>query len=89
MLRCKYFTLPNLIADRELMPERFYAGSPSSEVTWAFDHLDRWLSDRDALTDKVAELSQLCENCAETGATARTAEVILDRLPTADRRFAA
>ena len=89
VMQCKYFTLPNLIADREVMPERFYAGSPSSEVTWAFDHLDRWLSDHDALADKLAELSQLCESCAETGATARTADVILSRLPAAECRSAA
>jgi lipid-A-disaccharide synthase len=89
VMRCKYITLPNLIADREVMPERYYAGSPSNEVTWAFDHLDRWLSDSDALVDKVTELSKLCDRCAEAGATARTADMILDRLSVPERRFAA
>jgi lipid-A-disaccharide synthase len=89
VLRCRFLTLPNLIADRELMPERFYAGSPSREATWAFDNLNGWLSDSEMLAGKARELARLCVRCAETGATARTAEAILSHLPAAARRFAA
>lgn len=89
MLRCKFISLPNLIADREVMPELFYAGRPDREIDWAFEIVNGWLSDSAAMKLKTAELARLSESVADTGATARTAEAILSNLPAQSLRSAA
>ena len=89
LLRCKYVTLPNLFADRELMPEFVYTGSPASSIRQVTNVFRVWLGDRQQLAEKTAELTELRERYFQTGATGRTAEAILKRLPPAEQRHAA
>jgi lipid-A-disaccharide synthase len=80
VLTCKYISLPNLIADRVVMPEFFYSGNDTPVVAEISRTLDEWLSDRNVLEAKRREMSELADRAAIPGATPRTAEAILSRL---------
>ena len=89
LVQCKYASLPNLIADREILPEFFRMGDAAGEVKAITAKLSSWLEDRRALDGAKAELQQLLTKLGRTGATARTAEAILRRIePTALDRAA-
>ena len=80
LITCKYMSLPNLIAGRTVMPEFLSVGSPAPVTDSIVDEVDRWLSDRGKLEDARVELEQIRERIYVTGATSRTAEVIIQRL---------
>jgi len=86
ILTCKYITLPNLLADREVMPEFFYSGDDAPTVAAITRQLDSWLSDPSKLAAKRSELEQLASATATTGATARAADAILARLSIRNER---
>lgn len=74
------FTLPNLIAKRTVLPEFLISGDPAAKLEEAGSHLHSWLSDPAALQSKRDELQALCEQVGETGASSRTANMILHKL---------
>ena len=80
VLTCKYITLPNLIADRLVVPEFYYSGSDAPTVAAITRLLDGWLSNPIALDAKRREMAALAAVAGTTGATARTAEAILSEL---------
>jgi lipid-A-disaccharide synthase len=80
LITCKYMSLPNLIAGRKVMPEFLSVGSPAPVIDSIVDEVDRWLSDPGKLEDTRRELEQIRERIDVTGATSRTAEVIIQRL---------
>ncbi len=73
-------SLPNLIAGRKVMPEYLSVGSPAPVINSIVEDVDRWLSDSEKLAAARQDLEQVREQIYVTGATARTAEVIADRL---------
>lgn len=79
-LTCKYISLPNLIAERLVMPEFYYSGDDAPVVSEMSRLLDGWLANPVALATKRQELNDLAGRAATTGATPRAAEAILSRL---------
>jgi lipid-A-disaccharide synthase len=80
LVTCKYMSLPNLIAGRKVMPEHLSVGSPVPVTDAIVEQVDHWLNDSQSLASSQRELEQIRERIYVTGATARTAEVILQRL---------
>ncbi len=74
---CKYWSLPNLIAGRKIMPERFSVGNPKPVVDAIVSDIGEWLGNPASLAAATAELDELRHRVHTTGATRRTAEVIL------------
>ena len=62
VIGCKYITLTNLIAGRELMPEFVSAGSTEPSINSLFGVLDGWLSEPGQLAAVTQELSELAES---------------------------
>jgi lipid-A-disaccharide synthase len=89
VLTCKYITLPNLLADREIMPEHFYSGDDAPVVAAITRQLDTWLSDDASLAAKRREMENLASVTAKTGATARAADAIVSRVNSQAARAAA
>ena len=80
VITCKFFSLPNLIAGRKIMPEYFSVGNPDPIVDSIVFDMSRWLGDPTTLAEVTAELDQLRSQIQCTGATRRTADVILSWL---------
>jgi lipid-A-disaccharide synthase len=89
LVTCKFFSLPNLIAGRMVMPERLSVGDPQPVIRELVQDVDRWLSHPGALDQARVELEAVRRQVHSTGATRRVAEVILSRLPVAVERAAA
>ena len=80
LVTCKSISLPNLIAGRTVMPEFLSVGNPLPVTNALVEQVDRWLSDPQSLVDAAKDLEQVREKIYVTGATRRTAEVIIERL---------
>ncbi|MCA9079463.1 MAG: lipid-A-disaccharide synthase [Planctomycetaceae bacterium] len=80
LITCKYMSLPNLVADRELMPEFPFSRNFDQHIRGMVSHLDRWLSEPLELAAVRTELDRLADAIVETGGVARAAEVILELL---------
>lgn len=80
ILTCRFISLPNLLADRMVMPEHFYSGRDEPTVARITRILDNWLSNPTALAAKQLEMHELAEKTARGGATARAADAVLKRL---------
>lgn len=89
LVTCKFFSLPNLIAGRMVMPEHLSVGSPEPVVRALVQDVDRWLSNAAALDQARVDLETVRRQVHATGATRRVAEVLLARLPVAEQRAAA
>jgi len=76
----KYWSLPNLIANRKIMPEIFNCGDPRPMIDKVSLAIGQWLSSPTALSKSTAEIAELREKIHTTGATRRTADVILNWL---------
>ena len=79
-LTCKFITLPNLIADRVVMPEFLYSGDRTAIVSDVTRLLDRWLYDPEVLALKRRDMELLAAQAGELGGIAKAAETILERL---------
>ncbi|MCH2200946.1 MAG: lipid-A-disaccharide synthase [Fuerstiella sp.] len=81
LVSCRFFTLTNLIADAELMPEILSSGNPTRDI----DHISRilieWAGSTEALNNRRQQLDVLAQKIALSGATARTAELLLAKSP--------
>ncbi len=79
-MTCKYFTLTNLIAEAEIMPEFMSAGNPQNDV----DRISTWLTEccqsPKILNDRRQQMEELANRTAVTGATERTADLLLTEL---------
>ncbi len=71
---CRYITLVNLLANKELFPEYFGTGCPAEALA---DHVLHWLNDRSAYETLCGELAALRERVAVPGACERAAEAVL------------
>ncbi len=81
LVTCKFCSLPNLMVDRMILPEFFPQGDGAPVIKQVTEQLSSWLADESELDGVRAELRQLRADVLQTGATARTAEAIVRRLP--------
>jgi lipid-A-disaccharide synthase len=77
VITCKYWSLPNLIAGRQIMPECFSVGNPQPVIDRVTFEMSQWLQDPASLAAATHELDELRERIHCTGATRRTADVII------------
>lgn len=89
LVTCKFFSLPNLIAGRMVMPEHLSVGDPTPVIRELVQDVDRWLSNPGALDQSHIELETVRRQVHATGATQRVAEILLARLPVAEQHAAA
>jgi lipid-A-disaccharide synthase len=75
---CRYISLVNLLAGRELYPEFLARKCPAEEMAGRLLH---WLDDRPAYEALCGELAALRERVAVPGACDRAAGAILGRTP--------
>ncbi len=80
LMNCRFITLTNLIANKELMPEFISCGNPDRDIRGIADHLKNWLSDRESLDAARKAMAALAGHAAATGATRRAGELILAEL---------
>jgi len=80
LVECHYISLPNMMAEYELVPEYPCAGRAAAEIGRMSDRLNHWLERRGVLDRVTAEMIALRDSVAQTGATARAAESILCHL---------
>lgn len=84
LVRVKYASLPNLFVDREVLPEFLFVGGQTKLLTPLTEVLHGWLSVDDRLTAARQELLDLRDRFAQTGATRHVAEIVLQRLSSAE-----
>ncbi|HVV99612.1 MAG TPA: lipid-A-disaccharide synthase, partial [Planctomycetaceae bacterium] len=80
MVTCKYMSLPNLIADRPLMPEFIVRGNPAKSIGEMTNVLGNWLTNPAELQARRDEMAALAREVVGTGATSRAADAVLSRL---------
>jgi lipid-A-disaccharide synthase len=86
LMRCRYISLVNLLADRELYPEFLTAGCVAEPMA---EHVLHWLNHPPAYEILCGELTALREKVAEPGACERAAASVLEVLAEGRRRKAA
>lgn len=82
LITCKYMSLPNLIAGREIMPEFPSVGSPVKDVAKITTILGDWLSTPLSLERARHKLSSLYDETVIPGASAQAAAAILEKIET-------
>lgn len=80
LITVKYFSLPNLIAKRELMPEFPLIRLRSSRTEKLTQQLDQWISHPEQLKAARKELSELATQVVQTGGVKNAAHVLHRRL---------
>jgi len=81
-ITCKYMSLPNLIAERELMPEFPSVGSPDKVIANINTILSDWLCTPLSLDRARNKLVSLYNETVIPGASAQAAESILSHVQT-------
>ena len=76
-LRCRFITLTNLIADDEVMPEVLSSGDPAADINYISSILIQWARNPNTLAILRQRMDALAAKAAVTGATVRTAELLL------------
>lgn len=76
-LNVRFITLTNLMADDEVMPEILSSGDPRRDIDRIAELLTEWAENPQALADRRQLLEDLAGSVAITGATVRTAELLL------------
>lgn len=84
LVKIRFMTLPNLFVDREALPEFLIVGSPAKPIGKITEILHGWLSVNERLSGARACVNELRKQFAQTGATARAATYLLQRLPSAE-----
>jgi lipid-A-disaccharide synthase len=82
LITCKFMSLPNLIAGREIMPEFPSVGNPDKVVSRMSSILTEWLSSPLALERARGELTSLYNETVIPGASAQAAKAILSHTGT-------
>lgn len=57
LMKCRFITLPNLIADDEVMPEFISNGDPENDIQKMTATLTHWLQNPQALAERRAVMS--------------------------------
>ena len=77
LMNCRFITLPNLIADQEVMPEFISHGNPEPDICRITSLLTEWVSRPDVIAAQKETLARLAGHATTTGATKRTADLLL------------
>lgn len=85
LMQCRFITLTNLIADNEVMPEFISHGDPAQDIDGMAKQLIEWLTNPASLQAVRTSMTLLAGHAAVTGATIRTAELLLMELNAVDR----
>ena len=80
LANCKYISLPNLIAQKEIMKEFIHTGSVERAANDIDREMRKLLSDIGERQRVEKELKHLTDRCAQPGATARAAQTIVELL---------
>ncbi len=80
LMKCRFITLTNLIADAEVMPEFISLGNPETDIRGMTAILTEWLSDPQALAARREMLERLVGHATVTGATRRTADILMKEI---------
>ena len=86
VMQCRYISLVNLLADREIYPEFL---SPGCEAEGMARHVVRWLTDDGEHRRVSGELMALRDRIAEPGACQRAARSVLQMLGVTQKTLAA
>ena len=89
VVRIKYMTLPNLIADRKLLPEELVVGRGQKACENLYGSADLWLSTPTELEKTRLEFGKMADELVEVGALDTAAEAILGELNAIPMRKAA
>ena len=89
LITCKYMSLPNLIADRELMPEFPSVGSAVKDLAKINTILSDWLRTPLSLERARHKLSSLYDETVIPGASAQAAIAILNKIEPASQQKSA
>ena len=84
LMNCRFITLTNLIADDEIMPEFISTGNPRRDIYRMAEVLIDWGHLPSALAERRAKMAALAETAAITGATIRTADLLIDEISRRD-----
>ncbi len=80
LMMCRFITLPNLIADDEVMPEFISNGDPEADIRKMTSILTEWLQKPETLAARKEVISRLADHATNIGATKRTADFLLSQL---------
>lgn len=76
LMMCRFISLPNLMADDEIMPEFISNGSPDKDITRMTQQLLDWLKTPGELAKATTRMQQLAQTTANPGATKNVAEFL-------------
>lgn len=79
LVHVKSLTLPNLIAERTILPERLCVSNADEVIDGMVADIDRWLTDETARQATRADLLEIRDQVFQTGASGRVAAILLDR----------
>lgn len=77
LMKCRFITLTNLIADREVMPEFISNGNPESDIAAISGHLIHWLQHPESLEQQRRSLRELAGHATKAGATRNVADFLI------------
>jgi len=80
LIQCKFGSLPNLMADREILPEFYPQGTGDTISLQVADKLCKWLDSNGELEQVETDLRHLRSDVMRTGAISKAAEAILSRI---------
>ncbi len=80
LLTVKYFSLPNLIAHRAIMPEYPLVRKRSRHIDRMTQQLDEWISHPEMVNETRQQLTVIAKAIVETGGIQKAAEVLVHRL---------
>jgi len=80
LMLCRWISLPNLMANREVMPEFVSSGDPEPDIVKIVERLGLWLGDPVELRQVMSDMGALAERTAAAGASEATAGFLVERL---------
>ncbi|QDT34248.1 lipid-A-disaccharide synthase [Thalassoglobus polymorphus] len=84
LLTVDYMSLPNLIANRAIMPEYPLVRQKSGHIDRMTAELDEWISHPEKVEETRKQLTVIAKAIVETGGVQRAAEVLVNRLSNTD-----
>ncbi len=85
LMHCRFISLPNLIADREIMPEFISSGDPAADISDISTLAAGWLQQPAVFALQREQLTAVAEQIAIPGASRRAAETVLQLLSVRDQ----
>jgi len=85
LMLCRYISLPNLMADGEIMPEYISNGDPERDIVSMSATLAEWLRDPSVLAARAQAMRELATSAAQPGASRRVAALLIARMAETQR----